>query len=508
MEKSIIIIGAGVAGLAAGCYGQMNGFRTEIFELHDLPGGLCTAWERKGYILDGCIHYLYGSAPGQPFNRLWQELGAIEDTPIINHTEFMQAVAPDGQRLIAYCDPDRLEQHLLELSPADRGVIHSLTDGIRQFMDFDMSLILEQPRELMGLFDWMKLGMRMLPFVPATARFGLLDAQGLAQKFKNPFLRKAFPHLFAWPEIPMIAALSGLAYMQRGNAGFPAGGSLELARRLERRYLQLGGKMQYKAQVQKILVEKDRAVGVRLYNDEEYRADYVISTADGRGTIYDLLDGQFTNQKIHNTYNPGKMPILTQLLVSYGVKRDLSSEPHWATYLLDRPLSIGGREHSEIGVKNYCFDPSLAPVGHSVVEVMLRTDYDYWQRIYGRKLYDTEQDQVADQVLAFIETLYPGISGEVEVVDVATPLSYERYTGNWLGATCGWLLTKKTMPMMVIGMRKMLPGVKNLYLAGQWVEPGGSLPSCAYSGRNALRLICEAEGRAFIQTSAAIISSR
>jgi phytoene dehydrogenase-like protein len=497
MEKTIIIIGAGVAGLATGIYGQINGFRTEIFELHDLPGGLCTAWERKGYVLDGCIHYLYGSAPGQPFNRLWQELGAIDDTPIINHSEFMQAIAPDGRRLVAYCDPDRLERHMLELSPPDRGLIHALADGIRQFMDFDMSLILEQPRELMGLGSWMKLGLSMLPFVPATARFGLLDAGGLAKKFKDPFLRKAFPHLFAWPEIPMIAALSGLAYMQRGNAGFPAGGSLELARRLERRYVQLGGQIHYKAQVQKILVENDRAVGVRLYNDEELRADYVISTADGRGTIYDLLGGAYTNRKIHKRYDPGSMPVLTQLLVSYGVRRDLSGEPHWATYLLDRPLLIGGREHYEIGVKHYCFDSSLAPAGHSVVEVMLRTDYDYWQRIYGRRLYDTEQDQVADQVLAFIETRYPGISGDVEVVDVATPLSYERYTGNWLGATCGWLLTKKTMPLMVIGMPKTLPGLCNLYMAGQWVEPGGSLPSCAYSGRNAMRLICGEEGIKF-----------
>ena len=42
-DKSIIIIGAGIAGLAAGCYGQMNGYNTQIFEMHDLPGGLCTA---------------------------------------------------------------------------------------------------------------------------------------------------------------------------------------------------------------------------------------------------------------------------------------------------------------------------------------------------------------------------------------------------------------------------------------------------------------------------------
>ncbi len=75
-DKSIIIIGAGIAGLTAGCYAQMNGYRSQIFELYDLPGGLCTAWERRDYVFDGCIHYLLGSGEGQPFNSLWEELGA------------------------------------------------------------------------------------------------------------------------------------------------------------------------------------------------------------------------------------------------------------------------------------------------------------------------------------------------------------------------------------------------------------------------------------------------
>ena len=48
MEKSIIITGAGIAGLSAGCYGQMNGYRTQIFEMDTKPGGLCTSWKRKG----------------------------------------------------------------------------------------------------------------------------------------------------------------------------------------------------------------------------------------------------------------------------------------------------------------------------------------------------------------------------------------------------------------------------------------------------------------------------
>ncbi len=49
MNKSIIIIGAGMGGLSAGCYGQMNGYNTQIFEMHTLPGGQCAFWKRKGY---------------------------------------------------------------------------------------------------------------------------------------------------------------------------------------------------------------------------------------------------------------------------------------------------------------------------------------------------------------------------------------------------------------------------------------------------------------------------
>jgi phytoene dehydrogenase-like protein len=58
-QIDIMIIGGGIAGLSAGCYAQMNGYRTEIFEMHNLLGGLCTAWNRQGYIFDSCIYYLY-----------------------------------------------------------------------------------------------------------------------------------------------------------------------------------------------------------------------------------------------------------------------------------------------------------------------------------------------------------------------------------------------------------------------------------------------------------------
>jgi phytoene dehydrogenase-like protein len=488
-QETVLIIGAGVAGLAAGIYAQANGFQSHIFELHDLPGGLCTAWERKGYVFDGCIHYLFGSAPAQPFHDLWLDLGAIQDRPMINHQEFMQVVDPDGREVHAYVDPDRFQDHLLTLAPEDAHAIRSLCQGVRDFTKFDLSLLQSKPRRLMRGQDGLALAGKMMPFVPVLARWGLLSAEDFAMRLRSPLLRRAFPQMFAWPEIPMMAALSLLAYMHTGNAAFPAGGSLEFARAIEQRYLALGGQIHYKAQVEQILVRAGHAVGVRLYDNTEVLGDAVISAADAHATLYEMLDNVYTPAALRRGF-AGSLPIRSQMQISLGVNRDLSAEPHWATYLLDAPIQAGGRTHDCLSVKHYCFDPSLAPAGKSVLMVMLPSDYGYWQRIYGRKLYDVEQLQESKPVVEFLAACYPGLCDQIEVTDIATPLSYERYTGNWLGSTCGWLPSKPTMAAMLLGMPKTLPRLRDFWLAGQWVEPGGSVPLAAMSGKNAIQLLC------------------
>lgn len=501
MSNHVIIIGAGIAGLAAGCYAQMSGYTSQIFERHDLPGGLCTAWSRDGYTFDGCLHYLFGTAAGQPFNAMWQELGALQGRAIINHSELLRVVDSSGQTLIVYSDPDRLEEHMKALSPADAPLIEALVEGVRQFETFDMTALQATPRALMQPEDWMAVGKKVLPFALPLAKWGPLSAREFAARFQDPFLRRAIPQMFAWEEIPMMAGLSLLAYMHLGNAGFPQGGSLAFAQAIERRYRELGGTIHYNSQVEKILVQDDRAVGVRLYDNSDHYADAVISAADGRTTLFDMLDGRFVDRTLKERYD-GRLPIHTQLQVSLGVARDLSADPHWVIALLDEPLRIAGEERAEIGIKQYAFDPTLAPVGKSVVEVMLATPYRYWQHIHSRRSYRTEKKEVLDSVVAELEHFYPGITQQIESADVATPVTYERYTGNWCGSTCGWLLTDDTALLMIKGMSKTLPGLRHFYMAGQWVEPGGSVPVVAMSGRNAIQLLCAEVGRPFAEPSA------
>jgi len=81
--------------------------------------------------------------------------------------------------------------------------------------------------------------------------------------------------------------------------------------------------------------------------------------------------------------------------------------------------------------------------------------------------------------------------------DVATPVTWVRYTGNWKGSYEGWLIGADAFDMR---MSKILPGLGKFYMVGQWVEPGGGLPSSALSGRNVIQILCKRDKKPFITT--------
>ncbi len=90
-----------------------------------------------------------------------------------------------------------------------------------------------------------------------------------------------------------------MAYLNEADAGYPIGGSIPMAERSERRYLDLSGQIHYNSRrVEKILVENNKAVGIRLTDGTEHHADYVISAADGHATIFEMLDGKYADDKI------------------------------------------------------------------------------------------------------------------------------------------------------------------------------------------------------------------
>jgi phytoene dehydrogenase-like protein len=117
-EPSILIIGAGIGGLATGCYARMNGYRATILEMHGVPGGLCTSWHRHGFTFDGCIHNLAGSSPDSIFHGMWRELGVVPALPMHAYREMVRVERSDGAPLTVHADLDKLARHLKELAPS------------------------------------------------------------------------------------------------------------------------------------------------------------------------------------------------------------------------------------------------------------------------------------------------------------------------------------------------------------------------------------------------------
>jgi len=476
----------------------MNGYRTQIFEMHTIPGGLCTTWKRKGYKIDGCIHWLVGSSPGNSFYRLWEEVGAVQGRTMIDHEEFTRIEEKEGKVFIVYTDIDRLEQHMKELAPEDKDVIEEFIKGAHTCTHLDMPV--EKAPELYSPIDGLKMMVKVLPYLMFMRKWGKISTHDFAQRFKNPFLRKAFSLILNLPDFPITALFWTLAYLHQKTAGYPLGGSLEFARAIERRYLGLGGEIHYKSPVVKILVENDRAVGVRLADGSEHRSDIVISAADGRATIFDMLEGKYINDKIRGYYD--NLPIFPPLIyIALGVARSFDELPSSASgvnFPLDEPIIIAGKEWNRLPVHIYNFDSSLEPAGKTLLTVMLDSDYEYWKKLkQDPERYKAEKEQITNLVVAQLDRRFPGLAAQVEMRDVATPITFERYTGNWQGTYEGWLVTTKNLNMR---MSKTLPGLANFYMAGQWVQPGGGLPTGVMTGRHVTQIICKQDKRSFVTT--------
>lgn len=489
-KPDVLIIGAGVAGLSAGIYAQMNGFKSTIYEMHKIPGGLCTSWRRKGYTFDGAVRYLAGVNPKTKGFQLWEELTILKDTPIHFYDEFVCIEGRDGRKLHLYTDIDRLEKHLLELAPDDKRMIKEFVEGVRDFtrMELPVDLTAEDMKELA------EMGKDMLPVLLPTLRWQSVTLNEYADRFKDPFLREGLRLFFQFApnDFPMMLCLSTLAMMNDHEAGYPMGGSLPIAERLASRYEALGGKIVYRTKVEKVLVENDKAVGLALENGQEVHGDLVISASDGRATIFDLLEGKYINQKLEECYQGGMLPCQSILQVSLGVAMDFSDLPPMLNIPLAGPVWLGDQKHDRLVVKHYGFDPSIAPKGKSSLSIWCAADPDYWRWLrQDRKRYRQHKDEVAEVIIGELDQRFPGLREAVEVVDVATPVTYERYTGNWRGAFAGWALTTRKMSMMMgKGMKRTLPGLENFYMIGQWVEPGGNVELSCGSGRDVIKDIC------------------
>jgi len=493
-KEKVIIIGAGIAGLSCGCYLQMNGIQTEILEASLLPGGLCTAWHRGPYVFDGCLRWLIGTRPPSAFHQIWQELGAINSRKILDQKEILRVEDTEGKSLSVPSDLDELAREFKRISPDDSRLIDQLVRAARRCAPLEPPL--EKPIELMTHRERMRTGLRYLPMLPVILRWKNLPITTYLARYKSNLVREAFSAIASNEHMSALVLVMVLAFRTRNNCGFVAGGSWDFAMAIADRYSRLGGNIRYKSKVASVVVENNRAVGVRCDDGTVVPAWTVVSCADGNTTIFKMLDGQFVDKQIRYLYE-NCLPFPAIIQVSLGIKKVFPDAPHTLNLPLAQHLRVDDQtRHNRLEVETFGSDSALCPAGTTVMTVRLPTSNEFWTGLKKSdpQRYRAEKKRLAQEIIAILDKRFPGLAENLDRSDIATPATFVRYTGNWQGSYEGWLPTPR-----ILGRRipYTLPGLKDFYMAGHWVVAGGGLPSAALSGRYVAQMICAQKGKVF-----------
>ena len=484
-ERHVIIIGGGLAGLSAGCYARANGFRATIIEHNLALGGVCTAWPRGPYTIDGCIHWLTGG----PFDRLYKELGILPGVERNVLEEWLTyRSARDGTSIRFTRDLDALRGDLSAFAPDDAAEIQRLVDGARSLGDFGPPI--DHPSELSNVREQVAQLWEMRHHAGTMVHFRAPLATWTRERLHTPALRRVFESILPG-EAPALFLCMVLGYLERGYLSRPVGGTARFRDALIASYERAGGECRLHATVDEIVVEAGRAVGVRLADGTMLAGDAVISTSSMPETALRLLGGRFGADEVRARMATWKMfgPIV---LASFGVSAPLDDVPPlWIIDGVD-PFELGGAPNDHLYIRTSNDDPTLAPAGHVVVQAMLATSYEWWATRGSR--YGAEKDVAAETALTQLEAHIPNLRANVQVTDLATPLTFWNMARSWRGAFEGWMPTREAMFGHV---KKTLGDLGGFYMAGQWVEPGGGVPTALLSGRQAVQLLCAGANREF-----------
>ncbi|HRZ89711.1 MAG TPA: FAD-dependent oxidoreductase, partial [Spirochaetia bacterium] len=312
----------------------------------------------------------------------------------------------------------------------------------------------------------------------------------------DPLAVEAFGNLvhFGGTDVPLLTVLLPLAYAHRRMTGIPRGGWISFARAIEARLGELGGRVLYGARVVRLKIESGKVRGVALADGREFPADRVLSAADGRFTR-SLLPGGSSDGAEFDPRRMSDQPVQVNL----GVAEDWSEYPGPLTWLLPDAPSAAGRPQHRLTVHHRCYDPASAPAGKSALMAFLESDYGFWKDLEAdRARYEAEKRRCADIVVQAVQRFRPGFAGKVEVTDVSTPRTRERYTGNYMGTMQARKPDAGMIRTLLRGAARYDdPGLDGFWRAGQWVEAWGGITTAAQSGRNAIRAMCRRDGVPF-----------
>ena len=491
--KKIVVIGAGVSGLTAGIYAARSGFDVTILEQHNIVGGLSTSWSRKGYYFEGGMHWLTGSRADLPIHRIWKETGALKDNnPIENRDPLYTLIDKNGKRVSIKRYLPEMQDALIEYAPEDAHMIKKMCRAVKAFTKMHTILF-----EVKGCKhrNPAKLNIgELMGMVPAVLRVPYLvnvSYDEYISKFKNENLRHLLNSVIGY-RYNALSFIYTLGSFASGDCGFPAGGSIRMTNNMLETYKALGGKIEFRTKAENVHVENSKVTKV-ITDKGEFEADAVIITQDARAavdTLFDqMIDEPWVNAMRRNTVSE------QNIFIGLGVKADYSHLPYCCVFPLEKPLEYAGNTWRELRIYNYSAYKDHAPEGCTSLTCLLIGDsYAFWKAAKADGTYKDKKKELGELFVKTLSQFMPEVATGLEVIDVATPCTYERYTGSYEGS---WMSVWEKGGKQN-NYPQQLDTIDGVYFAGQRIQMPGGLPLAAYTGRLAVQFLCKDTGVEFV----------
>lgn len=487
--SKVIVIGSGFGGLGAAIRLAARGHDVEVIEKRDKPGGRAYVYEVNGFKFDGGPTVI--TAPFM-FDDIWAAAGRRrEDYFDLIPIDPYYRIFDHNKRHFNYNgDEDYILSQIEQWNPADKA-------GYQKFMSttkaiFEKGFVELADKPFLHFTD-------MLKVAPDLIRLqSYLSVYQYASKFvENEFLRRCFsfhPLLIGGNPFDSPSIYAMIHYLEREwGIHYARGGTAAIINAMVKLLEELGGKLHLNTEVDEIVVEGRRAVGVRLMDNSFIPADHVVANADV-GFVYERM----IRKDKQSLYMRGKMALMKHsmslFVLYFGTKRLYRDHDimHHNIILGKRYKGllsdIFTRKHLSDDFSLYLHmptitDPSLAPEGHENFYVLSPVPH------LGSGIdWTKEAKPYRDSIVRFLEQNYlPDLEANIVAEHYIDPLHFRHTLNSRMGSAFSVqpLLTQSAW----FRPHNRAEDFDNLYFVGAGTHPGAGLPGVLSSSIIAENLI-------------------
>lgn len=481
----ILIIGGGVSGLSAGIYARLQGYEAVVCERHHVAGGNLTGWDRSGYHMDNCIHWLTGTNPASKSYKMWEELGVLGNVEVFQG-DALYTCEYGGHSLSLSNDIRKLEKDMLAISFEDEKEIRSLIRAIEVFQGFcGIAGKDHNEKATVG---------KTLRAVPALVKYYGITTGELSARFKHPLLQ-FFISAFWGEDFGAFSLVFVFAHFCGENGGIPKGSSSEMAKRMTERFTSLGGSLLLGKEVVSVECQDGEAKSVTFADGSSMEADYIIITGDPTRAFGGYLNAPMP-KKLRKLYDNPCMRRFSSYHCAFAC--DSAELPFHGDYIFEVP-----EEHRSILntrqliIREFSHEKDFAPQGKNIIQTLTYAYEDKAKEFIelknkSKQEYKAKKKELSELIGRLIEKQLPQLKGKIKCIDVWTPATYQRYTDTEIGSWMSFALPAKKLPLRI---GNKIKGLSNVVLATQWLQSPGGLPIAAEGGKIAIRTIAKIEKR-------------